>query len=141
MKQRRDFLKLLGAAPLALLGYKLAQMGVQVVDPKIYPTMDVSAQADTRGSFYSTVTPQGTLVHTSSGTNSLDWLLRGASVAGRPASADTLIRRDGLRYSLCPPGRRPYHAGRSRLELDGRVYSGNEVSAILMGVELEQIGE
>jgi N-acetyl-anhydromuramyl-L-alanine amidase AmpD len=83
--------------------------------------------------------PSGTLVHTTSGLSSLHWLLTGSARAGYPASADTLIDRRGERYNLVPDGYYPYHAGVSRLTYNNRLYQGNEVSALLLGVELENL--
>lgn len=79
----------------------------------------------------------GALIHTTSGSDSLGWLSTGAARAGNPASADYLIDRDGARHRLCPDGFYPYHAGKSRLIYNGRLYSGDEISEMLLGVELE----
>lgn len=81
----------------------------------------------------------GTLIHTTSGTNSLSWLTTGAANAGSPASADYLIDRDGTRHRLGRPGRFPYHAGKSSWQYQGHIYVGDQVSARLYGVELENL--
>jgi N-acetyl-anhydromuramyl-L-alanine amidase AmpD len=81
----------------------------------------------------------GTLVHTSAGISSLNWLLTGSAEAGRPASADYLIDRDGTRHQICPKGYYPYHAGRSRYNVYGRPLEGDQLSAALFGVELENL--
>lgn len=94
--------------------------------------------ADERVSFVSSILPVGVAVHTTSGTDSLYWLLGESAVAGRPASADYLIDRDGHRHALCPPGRRPYHAGDSWARIYGEEFTDNKLSAMLLGVELEQ---
>jgi N-acetyl-anhydromuramyl-L-alanine amidase AmpD len=105
-----------------------------------YPYFDDSGRADARLSFASNVRPIGTLVHTSSGFDSLDYLLGGCIKEGRIASADFLIDHDGTQHRLCPPGRRPYHAGASIYEINGAIMSGDQISASLLGVELEQNG-
>lgn len=79
----------------------------------------------------------GTLIHTTSGTDSLAWLRGGSATAGRPASADYLIDRNGDRHSLTPGNKFPYHAGKSALVYNNRLYQGDEVSQLLLGVELE----
>lgn len=83
------------------------------------------------------VSPVGTCVHTTGGVDSLDWLLGGSARAGSPASADFLIDRTGQRFRLCLPERYPFHAGKSKLEYNNKLYRGNQVSELLMGVELE----
>lgn len=105
-----------------------------------YEEIDNSGLADPHVSFKSSVLPVGVLVHTTAGSNSLDWLLGGSYVAGAPASADYLIDRDGTRHKLCPAGRRPYHAGKSWCRIYGTELQNDLVSASLLGVELEQIG-
>lgn len=87
-----------------------------------------------------TLSPRGALIHSTSGTNSLKWLQGGSAKAGAPASADYLIRRDGYRYGLTPIGKYAYHAGQSRYTLD-RAYINNEVSQVLIGVELEALDQ
>src|SRR3954470_22849803 len=82
----------------------------------------------------------GALIHTTSGTNSIAWLTTGAATSGNPASADYLIARDGQIYKLGAPGRYPYHAGKSRFTIRGITYSGDELSSLLLGVEIEQVG-
>lgn len=85
------------------------------------------------------ISPIGTCVHTTSGVNSLDWLTVGSQQAGTPASADYLIERDGTTYKITPDGRYAYHAGQSRLDYAGHTYTGDEVSQLLIGVELEAL--
>ncbi len=89
----------------------------------------------------SRVVPIGTTIHTTAGVSSLDYLQRGSQAAGNPASADYLINRDGSRELITRPGRRPYHVGKSAYTIDGRRYTGDQLSAMLIGVELEQTGE
>lgn len=79
----------------------------------------------------------GALIHTTNGADSLHWLITGSADAGRPASADYLISRDGTRHRICPRGYFPYHAGVSQLAYNGFVYRGDEVSRLLLGIELE----
>lgn len=105
-----------------------------------YLRHDTSSRSDRRVSFASGVVPIGTCVHTTAGVDSLDWLQGGSAVAGRPASADYLITREGTRYRITPPGRRPYHVGQAHFQLASGVKSGDELSALLLGVELEQMG-
>lgn len=102
-----------------------------------YGTIDVSSTTDPIVTDYRRISSIGTCIHTTSGANSLDWLSGGSAKAGNPASADYLIGRIGERYKICPEGRYPYHAGESVLAYNNRVYRGNEVSQLLMGVELE----
>ena len=99
--------------------------------------IDNSGSTDPRN--YGTGRPRviGTLVHTTGGSGSLAWLISGAAAAGRPASADFLIDRDGTQHRLCPEGHYPYHAGVSRLIYNNALYLGDVVSALLLGVELE----
>jgi len=82
--------------------------------------------------------PVGTLVHTTDGIDSLSWLTGGSAAEGAPAGADCLITREGKRYELCPPGRYPYHAGKSEVFLS-RWYRGNDVSKLLLGPEVEAL--
>lgn len=79
----------------------------------------------------------GTCVHTTSGVDSRNWLTGGSKQSGNPASADYLIARSGITYKITPEGRYAYHAGASRLDYAGHIFSGNEVSQLLIGVELE----
>lgn len=80
--------------------------------------------------------PRGTLVHTTSGTNSREWLQGGSCTQGNPAGADALIGRDGHQYILSGAKTYAYHAGNSRLYLEGPL-ADDEVSEALVGVELE----
>ena len=97
---------------------------------------DISLRTDLSVCGNRTIGPRGALIHTTSGVDSTKWLQGGSAEAGRPASADYLIKRQGQRYSLTPIGKYAYHAGISRYTLD-RVYINNEVSQVLLGVELE----
>lgn len=85
-----------------------------------------------------TISPRGTLIHSTSGVNSEEWLSGGSAEAGRPASANALITKTGRQIILCPEHKFPYHAGQSRLELD-RVYTGDDLSQVLVGIELEYL--
>jgi N-acetyl-anhydromuramyl-L-alanine amidase AmpD len=102
-----------------------------------YGVTDISGSADSRVSFPSGTMPIGACVHTTYGTDSTSWLTGGSFHAGRTASADYLIKRSGERLKLCRSGRRPYHVGKSKYTLNNRLYQGDELSALLMGYELE----
>jgi len=104
--------------------------------PHSYPSVDYRSNGIYAVTGAGRGSPIGTLVHTTDGVNSLSWLTGGSAKAGRPASCDTLIARDGSRTYICPPGRYPYHAGTAEIYLDRR-YSGNEVSKLLFAPELE----
>jgi len=106
-----------------------------------YEQRDDSSHFDSRNGFPSGVAPSGTLVHSSDGRDSLEWLLYKSAAAGHPASADYLIERNGTRHKIAPTGIRPYHAGVSTAYINGRRFTGDNVSAVLVGVELEQYGE
>jgi len=101
-----------------------------------YERTDHSHTSDPRVSGSRTIGPAGCLIHTTSAANSLDWLTGGSARAGRPAGADSLIERNGKQHILTQPGRYAYHAGVSRVQLD-RLYVGDEVSQVLLGIELE----
>lgn len=102
-----------------------------------YRIFDHSGDVDPRNYGIGRPSVVGTLIHTTSGTNSLSWLLSGSATSGNAASCDYLIARSGDRYKLQRPGRYPYHAGKSSLTYQGKIYVGNQVSAMLYGVELE----
>lgn len=102
-----------------------------------YNNVDDSARVDNRNISYGRARVIGACIHTTSGADSLNWLLVGAANSGKPASADYLVARDGTRHRLCPAGYYPYHAGISRLVYDNVLYHGDEISSLLMGVELE----
>jgi N-acetyl-anhydromuramyl-L-alanine amidase AmpD len=102
-----------------------------------YSHIDISDHTNPGVNDNRRISPVGACIHTTSGVNSLDWLTGGSKLAGNPASADFLIARDGTTYKISPEGRYAYHAGASRLNYNGRIYSGNEVSQLLIGVELE----
>lgn len=101
-----------------------------------YDRADVSSNTSVPVRGDRTLSPRGTLVHTTSGVNSLEWLEAGSARAGRPASADALIDRTGKQYILTRPDWYAYHAGESKLYLD-QEWSGDQVSQLLIGVELE----
>lgn len=102
-----------------------------------YSYLDWSSTNDSRNLGTRSINPIGTLIHTTSGTNSLSWLIGGAAAAGQPASANYLIERNGRQNNLCPSGKYPYHAGQSRLVYNNILYEGDEVSQLLLGIELE----
>jgi N-acetylmuramoyl-L-alanine amidase len=104
-----------------------------------YTDIDNSPSCDSRNISPGRGSTVGTLIHTSAGISSLDWLLAGSARAGRPASADYLIDRDGTRHKICPKGYYPYHAGKSRYNVYGRNLAGDELSAALVGIELENL--
>lgn len=103
---------------------------------RTYVRSDVSDNTNLRVCGHRAIGPSGTLIHTTSGNDSLAWLQGGSAIAGEPASADYLIGRQGTQYEITPRGRYAYHAGQSQYTLD-RVYRGDEVSQVLIGVELE----
>ena len=82
----------------------------------------------------------GTCIHTTGGTNSIHWLTSGAAASGNPASADYLISRNGQIYKLGKEGRYPYHAGQSSFKIRGVTYTGDQLSSVLLGIEIEQVG-
>jgi N-acetyl-anhydromuramyl-L-alanine amidase AmpD len=102
-----------------------------------YDYVDNSGSIDSRNIGDGRPSPIGALLHTTSGYSSLDWLLSGSARVGTPASADYLIDRNGTQHRLCPDGYYPYHAGKSALTYANRLYQGDEVSALLIGIELE----
>lgn len=106
-------------------------------EPRRYSTTDVSSRTDTRNLGFSRVRTIGTCIHSTSGIDSLDWLVSGAAQSGNPATVDCLIARNGERYTFVPGGRYPYAAGQSRLIYNNRLYVGDELSQLLYHVELE----
>jgi len=114
------------------------EKGVVNVDTG-YNTDDVSGGTDSHNYFDRGVNPIGALVHTTAGTSSLQWLQSGSAASGSPASADYLIERTGQRFALMPKGKAAYHAGKSRATIQGREYRGDALSAILIGIEVEQL--
>jgi hypothetical protein len=78
---------------------------------------------------------EGVLVHTTDGVNSQGWLQGGSAKAGKPASCDFLVQRDGTIIRLVPRGTYSYHAGVCKWE--GRVDRAGKVSQLLIGVEVE----
>jgi len=104
--------------------------------PIEYGQHDVSNNTDVCTSNPRVNSPAGTLIHTTGGTDSREWLQGGSCKAGRRAGADYLIRRDGERFQLQRHDRYAFHAGISRYTLDGH-YQNNQVSEKLIGVELE----
>lgn len=112
-----------------------------MVDPLAnspYKYVNVSAATDSRGLFLRGRRPDGALLHTTDGKDSLAWLQGGAVRAGRPASADYLIARDGTQYQIAPYGFAAYHAGDSTALINGSWWEDDEVSRRLMGIEIEQ---
>lgn len=105
-----------------------------------YNSSDVSSDTRRGNYFRRSINPVGALAHTTEGRGALQWLQRGSLAAGRPASADFYIQRDGQRYSLMPKGMAAYHAGDSEVVLQGRLFRDDQVSAMLIGVELERAG-
>jgi N-acetyl-anhydromuramyl-L-alanine amidase AmpD len=102
-----------------------------------YHNYDNSSGTDSRNFGTGRSDVVGTLIHTTAGTDSLDWLRIGAAKAGSPASADYLIDRNGDRHSIVSGGKYPYHAGKSSLVYNNHLYEGDKVSQLLLGVELE----
>lgn len=102
-----------------------------------YNYVDNSGSVDSRNISSGRPSPVGTCVHTTDGTNSLNWLVAGSADSGQPASADYLIDRDGTQHKICPDGYYPYHAGTSRLVYNNILYQDDEISRLLLGVELE----
>lgn len=94
----------------------------------------VSTSADVLGT--RTVRPAGCLIHSTGGTDSREWLAGDSAKAGRAASTNALIDRAGAQWIICPDDKYPYHAGRSRVQLD-RIYTDDEVSQVLIGIEIE----
>jgi N-acetyl-anhydromuramyl-L-alanine amidase AmpD len=112
-------------------------------DVMLYKQVDDSKRADWRVSYPRTWPAIGVLVHTTSGKDSLAYLLGGSVADGRFASCDCLISRDGGRHTITPPGRVPYHAGAScftpisYIGDNNCLYKDDEVSQVLIGIELE----
>jgi N-acetyl-anhydromuramyl-L-alanine amidase AmpD len=79
--------------------------------------------------------PIGFLLHTTDGKDSLAWLQGGSARAGKPASADFLITKLGKIIRVVPRGTHSYHAGVCRWR--GRIETGNLVSTLLVGIEVE----
>ena len=102
-----------------------------------YSVTSVSHRLDTRNYGYRGLGARGACVHTTAGLNSLGWLLSGSAKAGRPASADYLIERNGHIYRLTEPEWYAYHAGQARLKFEGVTYTDVQVSELLLGIELE----
>lgn len=101
-----------------------------------YERHDVTASTDPRVSGNRSITPAATLVHTSSGDHSRSWLQGGSADAGTPASSNALIDRDGTQWQITPDSRYPYHAGWSSYRAT-RSYTGDEVSQLFIGIEVE----
>lgn len=106
-----------------------------------YGQFDVTADTDGRVTFPRLIVPSGALIHSTSGLSSLPWLQGESAKAGRPASADYLVARDGRRYKITAQGLAAYHAGKSVAYIQGRRFVDDNVSAVLVGVELEQYQE
>lgn len=103
-----------------------------------YVRSDHSANTSVRVLSDRTISPRGALIHSTSGVSSEEWLTGGSAKAGNPASANALITKTGEQIIICPNNKFPYHAGKSRLELE-RTYTGDEVSQVLIGIELEYL--
>jgi N-acetyl-anhydromuramyl-L-alanine amidase AmpD len=101
-----------------------------------YVRTDHSRDCDPRVHGTRTINPSGCLIHSTMGVNSLSWLLGGSADAGSPASADALIDRNGTQHILTRANWYAYHAGNSYLYHAG-AYFGNDVSQVLLGIELE----
>jgi len=102
----------------------------------IYRSSDLSDSTDLCTSGARTIPAAGSIIHTTSGADSLQWLQGGSCASGNPAGSDYLIKRSGERLQLQPSGRYAYHAGKSQYTLD-RTYYNNQVSQKLLGIELE----
>lgn len=100
-----------------------------------YPIKHVEHLMDARLTYRRAVDPIGALLHTTDGTNSLDWLLGGSLRAGSAASCDFLIKRDGTIYQLTRLGSGSYHAGRCWWQ--GAPDNSDAASRALIGIELE----
>lgn len=112
-----------------------------MIDPganTAYKVVNVSASTDSRNYFLRARRPDGVLLHTTDGVDSLAWLQTGAARSGRPASADYLIAHDGTAYQIVPHGFAAYHAGDSIAPINGSWWEDDEVSRRLVGIELEQ---
>lgn len=105
--------------------------------PVRYFSFDHRDNYDARATSPRRARPIGTLVHSTDGVDSYDWLTGGASDSGSPASANCLITRAGDRYLICPDDRFPFHAGRSRFYTGRAWLENDDVSEALIGVELE----
>jgi N-acetylmuramoyl-L-alanine amidase len=102
-----------------------------------YSSLDWSRSNDPANTDLRSSSPIGALIHTTSGTNSLSWLIGGAAASGNPASSNFLIDRNGTQNRLCPSNRYPYHAGKAALSYNNKLYSGDAISELLIGIELE----
>jgi N-acetylmuramoyl-L-alanine amidase len=81
----------------------------------------------------------GFILHTTEGRNSLAWLQGDSAKAGRPASADRLITRNGEVYYITPHGKWAFHAGQSSVH--GMPNMGGAIGASYIGIELENFSE
>ncbi len=104
----------------------------------LYKQIDDSHRINARLTYPRGVRAVRTLVHTTIGSNSLDYLLGGSLRDGRVASADWLIDRDGTRHRLTRPGHGSYHSGLIHRYLG--YGSGDDLSRSSVGVELENTG-
>lgn len=97
--------------------------------------IDVSAKTDPSLKPRRTVRRRGIVIHTTMGYDSLSWLQRDSIQAGRPASADFLIARNGDIYQITEPGTHAWHTGRARwrthMDQDG------SLSHSYVGIEIE----
>lgn len=85
-----------------------------------------------------TIERRGIMLHTTEGFQSLPWLQAGSAQAGRPASSDFLVDREGNIYQITRVGRYAFHSGKARWlwiqDPDG------SISQSFVGIELEQYG-
>jgi N-acetyl-anhydromuramyl-L-alanine amidase AmpD len=88
--------------------------------------------------------PAGVVIHTTIGTNSLNWLQRGSYEAWlrdpvnyKPASCDKLIGKDGKIYILTQWHEMSYHAGVSRWR--GRQDENRTLNRTHLGYEIETL--
>lgn len=104
-----------------------------------YPVIDNSGDNDARNTGIRRFSPVGTLLHSTAGLSSLSWLTVGAARAGTPATTNYLIDRDGTRHKLVTETRYAYHAGASSLIYGDYHYVDNDVSQLLISIELENM--
>jgi len=104
-----------------------------------YDERDVSGDTSLSVNAVRTSMAVGAELHTTAGAHSLKWLQGDSAAAGKPASADYLINRDGSRYKITPAGRYAYHAGQGQVTYKNVLYRGDAVSQLLIGIELEAL--
>lgn len=101
-----------------------------------YPVIDVRATTSPSVTGTRRASPVGTCIHHTDGVNSLAWLQGNSAKAGTPASADVLIRKDGLRYILTGPKQYAYHAGITS-NTAKQLFAADNINEALIGIELE----